>query len=136
MLKEICCFLKLNGFKSDLLIRKGQEVVFVQCAEGDSSSVRCIVPVSVCAGSATEAQKQADEIAELLETLESEGIEPIVITEDRWRRQGEMMKARLLAHLDVFTSLYARNCEVRKIDKAVAAPFLEGNHSYGDAACR
>ena len=136
MLKEICCFLKLNGFKSDLLIRKGQEVVFVQCAEGDSSSVRCIVPVSVCAGSATEAQKQADEIAELLETLESEGIEPIVITEDRWRRQGEMMKARLLAHLDVFTSLYARNCEVRKIDKAVAAPFLEANHSYGDAACR
>ena len=136
MLKEICCFLKLNGFKSDLLIRKGQEVVFVQCGEGDSSSVRCIVPVSVCAGSATEAQKQADEMAELLETLESEGIEPIVITEDRWRRQGEMMKARLLAHLDVFTSLYARNCEVRKIDKETAAPFLAENHSYGDAACR
>ena len=75
-------------------------------------------------------------MTELLETLESEGIESIVITEDRWRRQGEMMKARLLAHLEVFTSLYARNCEVRKIDKETAAEFLDKNHSYGDAACR
>ena len=136
MLKEIAHFLKLNGFERDLLIRKGQEVVFVQCVVGDPSSVRCIVPVSVCAGSLTEAQKQADEMAELLETLESEEIEPIVITEDRWRRQGEMMKARLLAHLEMFTSLYARNCEVRKIDKETAAEFLDKNHSYGDAACR
>ena len=47
-----------------------------------------------------------------------------------------MMKARLLAHLGIFTQIYARNCEVRRIDKATAADFLRCNHSYGDAACR
>ena len=47
-----------------------------------------------------------------------------------------MMKARLLAHLRIFTQIYARNCEVRKIDKQTAAEFLDKNHSYSDAACR
>ena len=90
----------------------------------------------MCAESPLEADRQADDTKELLESLEADGMETIVITEDRWRSQGDMMKARMLAHLEQFTSLYARNCEVRKIDKAVAAPFLGDNHSYGDAACR
>ena len=32
--------------------------------------------------------------------------------------------------------MFARNCEVRKIDKETAAEFLDKNHSYGDAACK
>ena len=136
MLKEIAHFLKLNGFQSEILVRKDQDVLFVRCGEGDCSNVRCIVPLLVCADSPMEACRQAENTKELLESLESEGLETVVITEDRWRRQCDMMKARLLAHLELFTSLYARNCEVRKIDKAVAGPFLGENHSYGDAACR
>ena len=47
-----------------------------------------------------------------------------------------MMEARLLAHLELFSQAYARNCEVRRIDKAEAKAFLAVNHSYGYAACR
>ena len=47
-----------------------------------------------------------------------------------------MMQFRLLAHLKIFTQIYARNCEVKKIDKQTAAEFLDKNHSYGDAKCR
>ena len=131
---EITAFLESNGFEYDLLTRMGQEIVLVQCGEGES--LRCVVPVGILAASMSEAREQADDVKQLLESLGSEGIETIVVTEDRWRSQGDMMRARLLAHLEVFTSLYARNCEVRKIDKAVAAPFLDAFHSYGDAACR
>lgn len=35
-----------------------------------------------------------------------------------------------------FHRIYARNCEVRHIDKATAGAFLTGNHLYGDALCR
>jgi len=35
-----------------------------------------------------------------------------------------------------FHSIFARNCEVRHIDKATAAQFLSAYHLYGDAACR
>lgn len=35
-----------------------------------------------------------------------------------------------------FHSIFARNCEVRRIDKTVAAAFLDANHLYGDAQCR
>ena len=97
---------------------------------------RCIVPWPVVAGSPEEAQEQAQRVAELLRELSAEGYRPIIITEDRWRRQPEMMRARLLAHLEVFIPMFARNCEVRKIDKETAAAFLNENHSYGDAACR
>ena len=67
---------------------------------------------------------------------EKTGTPPLVITEDRWALQQEMMQARLLAHIRIFSQIYARNCEVRKIDKQTAAEFLAANHSYGDAACR
>lgn len=36
----------------------------------------------------------------------------------------------------VFTSVYARNCEVRRIDRAVAAAFLEAYHALGDTRSR
>ena len=61
---------------------------------------------------------------------------PLIITEDRWIRQREMMEARLLAHLETFSQAYARNCEVRRIEKAEAQEFLNKHHSYGDAACK
>jgi hypothetical protein len=47
-----------------------------------------------------------------------------------------MMEARLLAHMEVFSQAYARNCEVRRIDKETAQRFLNDNHSYGYAACK
>ena len=61
---------------------------------------------------------------------------PVFIVEDRWRSQGEQVMARLLAHCRRFAQVYARNCEVRRIDKPTAAAFLARTHSYGDAACR
>lgn len=36
----------------------------------------------------------------------------------------------------VFTSVYARNCEVLRIDRAVAAAFLEAYHALGDTRSR
>ena len=38
--------------------------------------------------------------------------------------------------METFFPIYARNCEVRKIDKKTAANFLEKTHSYGHATCR
>lgn len=40
--------------------------------------------------------------------------------------------------MDISTcqTLFARNCEVRKIDKALAAEFLNAHHCYGAAASR
>lgn len=35
-----------------------------------------------------------------------------------------------------FHSIFARNCEIRHIDKPEAAAFLNANHLYGDASCR
>ena len=95
-----------------------------------------VVPWPVAATGQAQAREQAALLEQLLKELAGSDATVVVITEDRWRRQGEMMRARLLAHLDVFIPMYARNCEVRKIDKETAAAFLSVNHSYGDAACR
>ena len=37
---------------------------------------------------------------------------------------------------EIFHSIFARNCEVRHIDKATASQFLSANHLYGDCASR
>ena len=95
-----------------------------------------VVPWPVAATGQAQAREQAALLEQLLKELAGPDAAVVVITEDRWRRQGGMMRARLLAHLDVFIPMYARNCEVRKIDKETAAAFLSVNHSYGNAACR
>ncbi|MBQ0044264.1 MAG: hypothetical protein KBT05_04500 [Bacteroidales bacterium] len=41
-----------------------------------------------------------------------------------------------MSYPEHFHSIFARNCEVRHIDKPTASAFLSSNHLYGDAACR
>lgn len=60
----------------------------------------------------------------------------IMVPEDLWYRRREMMEKRVLAHLGQFRHIFARKCKVRRVEKSVAAAFLEENHSYGDASCR
>ena len=136
---EISDFLSARGFGCVTESRGGMPMVWAEVldeASGEKLVRRCIVPWPVVAGSPEEAQEQARRMAKQLRELSAEGHRPIIITEDRWRRQPGMMRARLLAHLEVFIPMFARNCEVRKIDKETAAAFLNENHSYGDAACR
>ena len=125
---EIRDFLCANAFDCVAEARCGVEVLSV--------GRKCVVPWDVQAENQEQAREDARTINNLLAVLSQEGSAAVIITEDRWRRQPEMMKARLLAHLEIFIPMYARNCEVRKIDKETAAAFLSENHSYGDAACR
>lgn len=60
----------------------------------------------------------------------------VMITQDRWMRAPEAVTSRLLAHLGIFRSIFARDCEVRKISRKEADGFLEKNHSYGGASSR
>ena len=103
----------------------------------ESMEGRALFPIPMNAISRNEAQWQSEVLKTRLEVAANAGQTcPIIIPEDRWRRQRKMMEARILAHLEIFFPIYARNCEVRRIEKAEAAAFLEENHSYGDAACR
>ena len=130
-ISEISDFLRESGFDCVADSRGGMSVFWVEAPVR-----RCIVPWPIVAESTEEAQEQAQKMEKLLKELSAEDGIPIIIPEDRWHRQREMMQARLLAHLEVFVPMFARNCEVRKIDKETAAEFLDRNHSYGDAACK
>ena len=128
--KDICVFLSENGLSYTVENHDGHEIIY----SGESPA---IVPICIFASSQEKAKKNAESLQTLIEGIhENEGKYPLIITEDRWLSQARMMRSRLLAHLHVFTQIYARNCEIRKIDKATAARFLSENHSYGDASCR
>ena len=136
-ISEISDFLRESGFDCVAESRGGMSVLWTQLTvEGEKMVRRCIVPWPIVAESIDEAYEQTQRMDVLLKELSAENHKTIVVTEDRWRIQQLMMKSRLLAHLEVFTPMFARNCEVRKIDKETAAEFLDKNHSYGDAACK
>lgn len=131
----------MNAFAGE--ISEFLHSIGVNCVAGSCGGMtvlhagdRCIVPWPVTETSPYGAQEQALRFREVLDELEGGSVTPIVVTEDRWRSRGMMMKARVKAHLEIFTPIYARNCQVRKIDKETASSFLEENHSYGDASCR
>ena len=127
---DICRFLAENGLECRPECIDGQSVIHVE----DRAE---IIPVEVYAMSQIEAENASERLKTVIRQFSEEtGRQPLIITEDRWKSQQKMMHARLLAHLQIFTQIYARNCEIRKIDKKTAADFLAANHSYGDASCR
>ena len=120
LIDDIAAFLEKNGFSPSRQMHEGTEVLCASTPDGKQS--RFILPLEITAGTSG--------------IINIDGTYPLIITEDRWHSQKEMTRARLLAHLEVFRQAYARNCEVRRIDKATAQEFLDANHSYGYAACK
>lgn len=134
LIDEISFFLKENGFESSVLLRHGFDAICTRTA--GRAEERIILPLEIGSATEEEAARAGEEASECIRFIRSSEGYPLIITEDRWHRQKEMTQARLLAHLEVFTAAYARNCEIRRIEKAEAQEFLNAHHSYGYAACR
>ena len=132
--EDIIAFLSGNGFEGHVQNRSGLDIIHARSRI--SSAERMILPLEISAQTIGQARQQSMKAAEIIQMIEKESGYPIIITEDRWNRQRGVMEKRLLAHMEVFSQAYARNCEVRRIDKETAGKFLEDNHSYGDAACK
>ena len=133
--QEILSFLQSNGF--DCSIRTCNGLEFICTYSLTTKQNHTILPLSIEAGSVEEASCLHENTKEAIRNITSQYSEyPLIVTEDRWHLQAEAMQKRILAHLEIFNPIYARNCEVRRIDKALAKVFLEANHSYGHASCR
>ena len=135
LIDDIAAFLEGNGFECSRQMRHEFDVICTRTADGRKEKI--IIPLEINAVTLEEAIQNSEDAYEAIHMASrEEGGYPLIVTEDRWRRQGEMMRARILAHLELFSQAYARNCEVRRIEKAEAQAFLNENHSYGYAACR
>lgn len=134
LIDEISFFLKKNGFKCSRELRHGLEIIHTMTLDGKHP--RLVLPIEIQAHTPEKATSDSDGAYQSIQKIKAAEGYPLIITEDRWKRQREMMEARLLAHLEIFGQAYARNCEVRRIEKAESQKFLSDNHSYGHAACR
>ena len=140
LLREICSVLDAASVEYSTKEIGGMDVIFTDRPAGgrqDGKSSAAIIPVSITAADTESARHQAEALrTTVTSVVQLTGLYPQTVAEDRWRLQHEMMRARLLAHVQIFSQIYARNCEIKKIDKQTAARFLDENHSYGDAKCR
>ncbi len=134
LIDEIIDTLEDKGFSCSRQLRYDLEVICVKMPA--EKSPRIILPIEIKSRSVEEAHLYSTRIREAVSFIKSTEGYPLIITEDRWKAQRAMTQERLLAHLEIFSSVFARNCEVRRIDKAEARTFLEETHSYGYAACR
>jgi hypothetical protein len=136
LIVEICEFLTEHGF-SCLQDSIGNMSVIITRLQKAPHERRIIIPVITSATDIDSAQRQQEELRTVIEDIsECYHTYPLIITQDRWYTQREMMHKRILSHLEIFFPIYARNCEVRRIEKAEAAEFLKKAHTYADAACR
>lgn len=132
--KEISDFLLGNGITHDTVTISGHSVVVAHIGKDRKVSM---IPAAIHAETPEDAAKYTENLSSCIDSIVNDtGDRPLIISEDRWKSQAETTKRRILAHLEIFTQIYARNCEVRKIDKNTASEFLKSNHSYGDASCR
>lgn len=139
LMNEIMRELNLRGV--ECLGEKIRGVQCIACRAG--KEWRVVLPVEVCAATVEEARLRAVGLRRLSAEREW-GLSggdlalgtPILVPEDVFRSRRGMMMGRVLAHLGLHHRVYARNCEVRRIDRSVTAEFLERCHTYGDAKCR
>ena len=111
------------------------EILSIVCFCARSGKPRRLIPLEINARSFAEAQKsQETYISEIQRLALEDGEYPLVVSLDRWMLHNPMMKARLLAHLEIHSSVFARDCIVRRIDKTAAREFLSACHSYGYAS--
>lgn len=112
--------------------KEDSEAYSVLSAEkkGSAETVSVIL-IPLIAGTPDEARIQSEAIGSV-----PRGTDTIAISEDRWMKSRDMMANRLLAHTGIFRSVFARDCETRKISRHEADCFLEKTHSYGGAQSR
>ena len=134
LIDDICVFLESNGFDCSRQMRHGLDVICTKTLDGRHD--RMILPLEINSCTLEEATQTSEDTYEAIRMTRSQEGYPLIITEDRWKRQREMMESRLLAHLELFSQAYARNCEIRRIEKTEAQEFLNKHHSYGYAACK
>ena len=130
LVKEIGSFLTENGLSHSVKNDSGCEVIVVDKPQ------LAIFPIEVTAVTAEEAFVKSEEAWEKIKEYTDVHGYPVIITEDRWRSDTGALRNRLLAHMRQHVQVYARNCEVRRIEKKEAAAFLAEHHSYGNASCR
>ena len=134
LIDDITFFLEGKGFECSRMLQDGLEVICTRIHDGKHR--RIVIPLEISAESPEMAHTFSEAACSCIESIRKEEGYPIIITEDRWNSRKSMTQARLLAHLEVFSQAFARNCEIRRIEKKEAQEFLQANHSYGDAACR
>ena len=131
--QEILSVLQSNGF--DCSIRTCNGLEFICTYSLTTKQNHTILPLSIEAGSVEEASCLHENTKEAIRNITSQYSEyPLIVTEDRWHLQPEAMQKRILAHLEIFNPIYARNCEVRRIDKAsgeVLATYIHGGGNIG-----
>lgn len=132
--EDILQFLESNGFRCSCEASPPDcsgQILHVYDPE------KRIMPIEISATTPEEAAENARRMeAQFRELKKQTGTSPIIISEDWWNSERQIMQNRLLAHLGRHFQVYARNCEIRRIEKAEAAAFLNRTHSYGDATCR
>lgn len=89
-----------------------------------------IIPIQVCSVTLKQAESQMIELSGIA------GETKVIVAEDLWWSRNGMMRQRLLAQLGRFRSVFARNTEVRRINKQESSAFLSMFHTYGDASSR
>ena len=128
--QEIGSFLTENGLSHSVQNDAGREIIVVEKPH------TVIFPIEVDAVTAEEARARSEEEWKRIKGYTDVHGYPVIITEDRWRSDTGALRKRLLAHMRKHVQVYARNCEVRRIEKKEAAAFLAEHHSYGNASCR
>lgn len=98
---------------------------------GPNAAVLKVIPVGLDLWQNSDPATLLNSLTKKLQSTRNEGITCIALSEDYWLAKQHIVQSRLAAMLGISSKIPARLTQVRRIDSATTARFLEDNHLNG-----
>ena len=98
---------------------------------GSNAAVLEVIPVGLDLWQNSDPTTLLNSLTKQLQSARNEGIACIALSEDYWLAKQHIVQSRLAAMLGISAKIPARLTQVRRIDNATTARFLEDNHLNG-----
>lgn len=130
MTEDIILMLESHGVKVGIEYSGNYKVLRTTGFMGNNP---VIIPLEAFYDTVRQAAEASESLQKIIDKISPR---PVIVARDRWECEREAIEKRLLAHCGIFDKIFARNCDVKRIEKTAARDFTGKYHSYGAAKSR
>ncbi|SDG33402.1 hypothetical protein SAMN04487996_117186 [Dyadobacter soli] len=129
--EELCNWLETLPFACNMAYQPDFALPLLEVTSANGPVLK-VMPVELSKWNRSSQNFLLNQLTNRVQSIRNEGLPTVVIWEDYWLGKKGIVQSRLAAMLGFSAKIPARLTQVRRIDNATTAQFLEANHLNGN----